>query len=59
MVVANLINESMGKSSAQVTVIDRSSKIVLPKKKKEDLTLDILEQIFKVYSKEMNNDHIY
>lgn len=59
MVVANLINESMGKSSAQVTVIDRSSKIVLPKKKKEDLTLDILEQIFKVYSKETNNDHIY
>ena len=52
IVVGNLINESMGKTSSTVTIIDKSGKVKLQVGTKTDLSLTILEHIFKIYSKE-------
>tara|TARA_B100000035_G_scaffold286426_1_gene270734 strand:+ start:28463 stop:29662 length:1200 start_codon:yes stop_codon:yes gene_type:complete len=52
MVVGNLINESMGKTSSKVAIIDKSGEVKLKVGTKSDLSVTILEHIFKIYSKE-------
>ena len=58
MIVGNLIKESMGKTSTKVAIIDKSGEIKLQVGTKTDLSLMILEHIFKIYSKEKENELI-
>ena len=48
----------MGKTSTKVAIIDKSGKIKLQVGTKTDLSLMILEHIFKIYSKEKENELI-
>ena len=52
MIVGNLIKESMGKTSSKVAIIDKSGEMKLQVDTKTNLSLMILEHIFKISSKE-------
>lgn len=52
MVVGNLINESMGKKNSKIIIVDKSGQVNLQEGTKTNLSLTILEYIFKIYSKE-------
>ena len=58
MIVGNLIKESMGKTSSKVAIIDKSGEMKLQVDTKTNLSLMILEHIFKIYSKEKENELI-
>ena len=54
MIVANSINESMGKDSAEVHLIFKDKVIHIPKKNKNELASDILVNIHKLEAKRSN-----
>lgn len=59
VIVANLIKESMGKLSTKITIIDKkNNEIVLKEDKKNNLSIFILEHIYKIYSEEKNHEFI-
>lgn len=59
VIVANLIKESMGKLSTKITIVDKkNNEIVLKEDKKNNLSIFILEHIYKIYSEEKNHEFI-
>jgi len=56
MVIANSINESMGKKSTELYIIDQQEVIYVPKKNKKELSGDILQHIHKLINQK---DNIY
>jgi len=58
LIIANLIHESMNQSMAKVTMINKNFEILdLPKSEKKEVAFKIMEQIHKMYSKEVLNEH--
>ena len=58
IVIGNLISQSMGKSSAEVVIIDKESETRFPNAEKSELSKTILMHIHKIYLKEKTDEPI-
>lgn len=58
LIVANLIQETMGQSVAKVTIINKNNEILdIPKGEKKNIAFEIMKQIHFNYSKEVVNEY--
>jgi len=58
IVIGNLISQSMGKSSAEIIIVDNEGEKILPEAPKPELSKIILRHIHKTFSKEKSYEPI-